>query len=104
MRTESLTRLGSTHTVVFLKADITRSKKEDLFLAKLLGIPGMVEAPAFYMDTPTVRVKPLGIGETAQGEVMALLFAEEGASLDVQVLGDAIGFGPNLSVPRSAAA
>lgn len=104
MQTETLDRLGSTHTIVWLKAKITASKKTDLFIGELIGMPDVVETPAFYMDESTVRVsRHLEPGESDDGEIMALLFGANNGTLSVQVLGDAISYGPNLLVPRSYA-
>lgn len=87
---------------IWLRSRIKASKKPGLFIAQLNDIPDVIEAPIFYMDASTVRVpEEVKAGETYEGHIAAILFDEVDETLVVQVMGEPVSYGPNLSVPKA---
>lgn len=106
MLEESIDVGGRSHRVIWLKATVKGSKKEDMLIVQL-RVPGLIEPPTFYVDPSDVRgVGQLGPGDEATGEVMAFLVGErpDDEKLIVQVSGEAVSYGPKLVVPLGLAA
>lgn len=105
---ERVVHVGSngdeTIKTIWLRSKIKASKKPGLFIAQLLGIPDVVEPPTFYMDESTVRTpSKLGAGDVAEGTIQAILFEETEDTFAVQILGEAVSYGPDLMVPKTLA-
>jgi hypothetical protein len=103
LQTETIVRGGDEYTLVWLKARVKGSKKPNFFIAQL-DAPGFVEPPTFHLDGSAVD-NPAGIpiGQWVDGRIRAVLYRSTGEQIDVQVLGEAVSYGPELTLPANIA-
>jgi len=102
MMTETISAGGEILKTVWLRARVKASRKPDVYIVQFV-VPGLVEAPTFYVDPAIVRVGPLQAGEEADGQVQALLVESRGGKLVVDILGEAVSYGPRLVIPEELA-
>lgn len=102
LKTDTLRSGGAMFDSVRLRCLVQASRKGDEAIVTLVGVPGVVIDPAFFVDPILVDPSPPP-SSAAEGSVQVLLLEERDDELVIEVPGEPASYGPKLLVPRSLA-